>query len=178
MAKTAPVHTNEKHWYAVYTRSRCEKKMLDELINAGIEAYVPLRFEIHKWSDRNKRVDVPVINSYCFVHIDYDNDRYKIYKAYGFVAFVMHARKPVIIPNSEMDAMKQAVDSKLAIEVENHLLREGKRVRVISGPIKGAIGIVESLSDKNVRILLSTVGITLTVKLSEEMMFEEIDTEE
>lgn len=168
----------EKHWYAVYTRSRCEKKMLEELTMAGVTAYVPLRYEIHKWSDRRKRIDVPVINSYCFVYIDYEKERAQVYKSYGFVAFVQHERKPVVIPQREMDLMKQAVESKLAIEVENHLLREGKRVRVVTGPMKGAVGVVESLSEKNVKILLSTVGVTLTVKLTDEMFFEEIQDED
>lgn len=167
-----------KNWYAIYTRSRCEKKVFDQLTTYGIEAYLPLRYEIHKWSDRRKRIDVPVINSYCFVNINYNTERTKIYEAYGFVAFVQHDHKPVVIPQSEMDAMRQAVESKLAIEVENHLLRTGKKVRVISGPMTGAVGIVESLTDKNVKIVLSTVGITLSVKLTDEMFFEEIKDEE
>ncbi len=163
-----------KKWYAIYTRSRCEKKVYDQLVTIGIKAYLPLRYEIHKWSDRKKRIDVPVINSYCFVCIDYDADRTKIYQTYGFVAFVQHNRQPVVIPQAEMDAMKQAVDSKLAIEVENHKLRNGKRVRVISGPMTGAVGIVENITDKNVKIVLTAVGITLSVKLTDDMFFEEV----
>jgi len=33
----------------------------------GIEAYVPLKKEYHRWSDRVKLVDVPLIPSYVFV---------------------------------------------------------------------------------------------------------------
>ena len=58
---------DENPWYAVYTKSRYEKKLADNLREKGIEAYVPLRKVVRQWSDRKKLVAEPLIRSYCFV---------------------------------------------------------------------------------------------------------------
>ena len=56
-------------WYAVYTTSRAEKKVKQRLDESGIENYLPLRTEIRIWSDRKKKVSLPLIPGYIFVRI-------------------------------------------------------------------------------------------------------------
>lgn len=173
--------TIDRKWYAVYTKSRCEKKMLDYLTEVSLESYVPIRREVHRWSDRKKVVEMPLIHSYCFVKVDWENERAKVFAAPGFVNFVCHNRVAVPIPQSEIDLMRKTVDSMLAIEVENRLLREGKKVRILTGPMAGSVGIVESLSSKKVNIVLSAIGVTMIVDLNEDVQFEtvyDIDDEE
>ena len=57
-------------WYVVYTKSKQEKKVAEGLKKLGIEAYCPLVTVMKQWSDRKKKVEVPLINSYVFVNID------------------------------------------------------------------------------------------------------------
>ena len=57
-------------WYVLYTKPRQEKKVADGLIAIGIAAYCPLVTTIKQWSDRKKKVEVPLINSYVFVNIE------------------------------------------------------------------------------------------------------------
>jgi len=67
--------SDNKVWYAVYTRSRAEKKVLAELEAKNIECFLPLQKQLRQWKDRKKWVEVPLIPGYCFVHInriDYD----------------------------------------------------------------------------------------------------------
>ena len=56
-------------WYAVRTSSRAEKRIVCRLKEKGIEAYVPLRVEKKKWSDRIKTVETPLITCYVFVRV-------------------------------------------------------------------------------------------------------------
>ena len=58
-------------WYALYTRSRFEKKAAERLTEQGIEAYVPLQRVMRQWSDRRKQVLEPAIRSYVFVRINH-----------------------------------------------------------------------------------------------------------
>jgi transcription antitermination factor NusG len=44
----------EKKWYALYTRSRWEKKIHEALLEKGIESYLPLQKILKQWSDRRK----------------------------------------------------------------------------------------------------------------------------
>ena len=53
-------------WYAVYTAARAEKKVKERLDQIGIENYLPLRTEYRVWSDRKKKVSVPLISGYIF----------------------------------------------------------------------------------------------------------------
>ena len=58
----------ELKWFAVYTQSRAEKKVFERLTKADFEAFLPLTTVVKQWSDRKKKVKVPLINSYVFVN--------------------------------------------------------------------------------------------------------------
>lgn len=170
--------SRQRYWYAFYTRSRCEKKMYEFLLKQGITAYCPIRKELHKWSDRKKLVETPMVACYCFAFINMDDEKQILFDCDYFVAFVSEDRKPKPIPECEIDMMRKTVDSMLAVEVENRLLREGKRVRIMTGPMAGAVGIVEKLGDRKVNIVLSNVGITMSVKLTDDTVFETVPDDE
>ena len=48
------------HWYALYVKSRSEKKVLSQLEDMGLEAFLPLVTRIKQWSDRKKKVEEPL----------------------------------------------------------------------------------------------------------------------
>ena len=56
-----------KHWHALYVRSRSERKVLTQLEEMGVEAYLPLITLIKQWSDRRKKVEEPLFKSYVFI---------------------------------------------------------------------------------------------------------------
>jgi hypothetical protein len=54
---------HEKHWLVIYTKPRAEKKVNERLLEEGFETYLPLQKVIRQWSDRKKKVEVPLFNS-------------------------------------------------------------------------------------------------------------------
>ncbi|MEY4660481.1 MAG: hypothetical protein RLZZ42_433, partial [Bacteroidota bacterium] len=60
----------KKKWFAVYTRSRCEKKVAQMLTKRGIVNYCPLNKKLRQWSDRKKYIFEPLFPSYVFVYIE------------------------------------------------------------------------------------------------------------
>ena len=50
-----------KNWFAVYVRSRAEKKVAEALLQQGYEFFLPLKKTLRNWSDRKKWVDLPLI---------------------------------------------------------------------------------------------------------------------
>jgi transcriptional antiterminator RfaH len=60
---------SHKNWYAVYTKSRAEKKLHAQLSDKSINSFLPLRKELKLWSDRKKWVEEPLLPSYLFVQI-------------------------------------------------------------------------------------------------------------
>ena len=156
-----------KNWYALYTNSRAEKKVLDLMTQAGIDAYLPLRRELRQWSDRKKWVEVPVINSYIFVNIDPENTK-DVYKIPGVVAYVNHLGKPAIIPQHEIVAMQLTVENKLAFTVEQYTLRKGEVIRMTSGPLTGVEGEILQIKGRNKLYLkISHIGFMMSVDVSD-----------
>jgi transcription antitermination factor NusG len=60
-----------KYWHAIYVSSRAEKKVCENLSNKNIEAYVPVVKTIRQWSDRKKKIELPLISGYVFVRISF-----------------------------------------------------------------------------------------------------------
>ncbi|MDB9247000.1 UpxY family transcription antiterminator, partial [Odoribacter splanchnicus] len=84
-------------WYAVYTAARAEKKVKERLDQIGIENYLPLRTEYRVWSDRKKKVSVPLISGYIFVHIK-EETFVPVLTTPGVVTFLKEKGKAVAIP--------------------------------------------------------------------------------
>ena len=57
-------------WYVLYTNPKAEKKVAEQLNKIGIETYCPLVTKIQQWSDRKKKIEVPLFSSYVFVNIE------------------------------------------------------------------------------------------------------------
>ena len=154
-----------KKWYAIYTHPRNEKKVYKELELRGVEAYLPLRIQLRQWSDRKKKVEVPVISSYVFIKINLKQDRQLIYDTPGFYSFVSEQRAPKAIPDAEIETMRRTIDNSLTIEVENKLLTKGQNVRITSGPLQGIEGVIVDVKKNKINILLKTIGITLVTDI-------------
>ena len=89
--------TTTQQWYALYTKSRAEKKVAGELNKLGITNYLPIKRELRQWSDRKKWVEVPAISSYIFICIP--KERYNdVFQVNGIVAYVSYKGKAVTIP--------------------------------------------------------------------------------
>ena len=88
--------TNEKKWYALYTRYRHEKRVESQLLQKGIETYLPMRKILRKWSDRKKWITEPLFNCYVFIYSD---------KALGNGVF-SSIRDIVYIPPETFDKIK------------------------------------------------------------------------
>ncbi|MFO7999790.1 MAG: UpxY family transcription antiterminator [Marinilabilia sp.] len=159
-------------WYALYTRSRAEKKVYEQLKALDIQAYLPLKREKRQWSDRKKWVEVPVINSYIFVYITPSEYR-KVFEAFGVVAYVSHKGQAVPIPDREIEAMRRTIESKLSFSVESDTLKKGEKVTITSGPLKNIQGEVEEVrGNKKLYLRISHIGYMLVLNLDEVMRAE------
>lgn len=161
-----------KKWHAVYVSSRTEKKVSENLKNKGIEAYTPIVKTMRQWSDRKKMVELPLLNSYVFVKINpIDND--KVLQTKGVVNFVRSEGKIAVIRNFEIDQLKQLVELGYHLEANgiNKKYKEGDKIKITSGPLKGIEGYVLNTSeDKQIEVLLESIGQCIRVKLPKELL--------
>ncbi len=128
------------NWYAIYTRSRCEKKIYNSLLKSNYTCFLPLVKEKRKWSDRIKTVETPLLPSYVFVKIPASRIP-EIYRFPGFVKFVAKEGKPAIIREKEITILEKIIRNEFDIYpvYESNI---GEKVRIIKGPFRNMFGTV------------------------------------
>ena len=162
------------HWYAIYTKSRCEKKLVQRLTEKGIEAYIPLHKTIRQWSDRKKIVIEPLINSYVFVNVTAVN-YFKALNTKGASHYVWFAGKPAAIPSRQIELLKVITGSEMEVECLEPNIPAGTTVKVSSGPLTGLTGKLINHGGKNKvvvqidhidNVMLLTISPSLLVPVS------------
>jgi len=159
---------DENPWYAVYTKSRYEKKLAENLKEKGIEAYVPLRKVVRQWSDRKKLVAEPLIRSYCFVRPEPGPKQYsEVLETDGAVRFIWFSGKPAPIPNRQIDILKVITGSDIDVNILPGSFLKGSTVRITAGPLAGVIGELVSIAGKHrVLIKIDHLDQVLTISIS------------
>jgi transcription antitermination factor NusG len=152
------------NWYAVYTKSRAEKKLAGKLAEKGIEAYAPVRKVMKQWSDRKKMIEEPLIRSYCFVKVD--PGRYQdVLNTPGAVRYVWFSGKPAPIPDRQIDILKAVAGCDIPCEPVTGHFEPGTRVRVIAGPLQGLEGELVNQAGKN-RVIIRIDHLEQVLSLS------------
>jgi transcription antitermination factor NusG len=129
-------------WYALYTRSRFEKKMLGDLTDRRIEVFLPMREVISRWKDRKKRIWIPLFPGYLFVnHVDTPENRFRILNIPGAVRFVGFEGRANPIPDEQIQYVRKFLEASISIDPYPYM-QVGSRVEVVAGPLKGIRGIL------------------------------------
>jgi transcriptional antiterminator RfaH len=108
----------------------------------GVTAYLPLMSVYRRWSDRMKKVEVPLFNSYLFVrtHPVDQNHYYNILHTPGVVRFISFEGQPVPVPDHQIEALQRlSAEGYDLTPVEKPLL-PGTPVEIKQGPLKGIRG--------------------------------------
>ncbi len=131
-------------WYAVYVRHQNEYKISDILTNKiGIESLAPSR---KVWKKRGGRVEVfkkPILPTYVFIKTDLQSLGLRgFYSIPGVVGFVKSCGVPAPIAEDQVMSLERLGSSERPVhEMEYMKLKPNDRVRVIDGPLEGAIGL-------------------------------------
>lgn len=141
--------TVQKKWYAVYTKSRHEKKVANFLSEKGIENFLPLQKTLKQWSDRKKWVEEPLIRSYIFVNISNDKEYLEVLKTDGAVCFITFSGKPAAIPDFQINNLKLMLKAEVDYEMSNQDFQIGDPVMVEVGSLAGLKGKLVEFQGKN-----------------------------
>jgi transcription antitermination factor NusG len=149
----APGALYEKHWYAIYTRPRHEKRVKRFLEEKRVETFLPLTNEISRWADRRVTVTRPLFAGYLFANYSHALDTHSILATEGVVRIVGAGGTPLPVADEEIGTLRLLLDSRHPFNPHPYL-KAGQRVRVISGPLNGITGFVQKRKNKS-RIIIS-----------------------
>ena len=139
-------------WFAIWTRSRHEQVVREQLQQKQIDVFLPTITKWSRWKDRKKKIDWPLFPGYCFARFD-PRDRMPILKCTGVVSIVSVEGEPAPIPDHQLEGIRRVIESELAFD-PCPMLQEGMVVEVVHGPLKGVVGRLLRKSDK-ARLVLS-----------------------
>ncbi|RZJ51124.1 MAG: UpxY family transcription antiterminator [Flavobacterium sp.] len=151
------------NWYVVYTKPKWEKKVAEKLQQIGIACYCPLVTQVKQWSDRKKKIEVPLFNSYVFVQLP-DSERSSVFQVEGIVRYLFWLGKPAIVRNEEIDIIKKNLNSSNVSEISVTTIQVGDRIKLDSGAFSNQNAIVQEVSNTHYILVLESLGCVLKIK--------------
>jgi len=151
-------------WKVIYVKPRTEKKVEASLLKMGIRAYCPVVTEIHQWSDRKKKVQVPLLKSYVFVQPD-ERNLNAVFQVGHVVRYLFWLGKPAIVGDHEIKTMQDWLISKNT-EARVERIQPGDKIDIKTGPFKGTKGRVEEISKNRIQLILLDLDMKITLNRS------------
>lgn len=161
-------------WYAIYVKSRHEGVAYGQLQKKGVESYLPLVMKSRQWKDRRKMVEFPLFPGYLFVRVSpVPSEFVNVLKAKGVVSLICGEQgSPLPVPDREIDSLKIMMENGSNVDIYPSL-KEGVRVMVRKGPLKGACGVIISKEGGYMLVVnIDILGRSIGVKVCAE----DIDT--
>jgi len=132
----------ESNWYAVQTMARHEKRVAAQFEEKRVCTFLPLLGQIHRWSDRRVKVEVPMFSCYAFVRIVHTvEERLKVLQTPGVLGFVGSERQGTPIPEEQIESLRIAINEKIPC-FPHGFMGAGRRVRIRGGSLDGVEGIL------------------------------------
>lgn len=153
-------------WFAVQTRARHEKVVVQRLSDKGVTTFLPLVRQVHRWSDRRKTVDLPLFSCYVFAKLAPRNDEcLRVLLVDGVLRFVGPRGQATPIPDEQIDTIRTLVEEQLPY-CFHPFLKIGQRVRVRGGALDGVEGILVSRSgERTLVVSVNAIDRSLAVRI-------------
>jgi transcription antitermination factor NusG len=116
-----------------------------------------------QWSDRKKKVEVPLFNSYVFVRLE-EKDRPLVFQSPGAVRYLFWLQKPAMVREDEIATIKKWLSAPDAAEIEVSTYQVGDTIQVDSGPFVNQQAVVQEVTASHYVLVLESMGCVLKMK--------------
>lgn len=169
------MNNSVSEWYAVKTKSRHEQKVYENLINKQINTFYPTMEVWSRRKDRRKKIRASLFPGYLFVNcVLTDDNWFTISNIKGVASLVGVLDRATPIPQEQIDSIHVLLESGLPVNPHPYL-KEGERVEVVDGPLKGATGIYIKPDKKKRKLIVNVDILGRAVEVDIEPYFVEKD---
>jgi len=151
---------DSKKWFVIYTKPRTEIKVSKRLSVLGIDNYTPTRIEVRQWSDRKKKIAVPLLSSMVLVNI-HKKEVNKVFEVAGVLRYLFENQKRAEVSNEEVFAMKYYLENTYHSNKKEFAV--GETVKV---PLLEEEATVISVKGKNCLAQLKKLGAIVSFQLN------------
>ncbi len=157
----------ETYWLVCHTRPRCEKKLAALLKAEKFEHYLPLVNSVRKYGNQTKKFTKPLFPGYVFANVPVEL-KARIYQQELLARAITVIDVPLFL--KQLADVKAIVASGFELSVMP-LLKKGRRVKIIGGPLWGLEGFVDDPnSPHGVVLSVDVLQQGLLVRVSPELL--------
>lgn len=173
-AKATPAHfvhsddlspLGDLAWFAVHTKSACERLVYDALLRKGFKAYLPMNTRVIRHARQSQVVSRPLFPRYLFVGLNAERPVFgEVRKTHGVEWFVTNATKPVEVRAEVIAALRASEEGGLFDETRPKPsaridMAPGDRVTMLEGPFANiAATILTAPSERRIEVLMKLFG--------------------
>jgi transcriptional antiterminator NusG len=143
-------------WHVLWTRSNCEQLVHDQLHDRGFDLFLPRIGVWRRLGGRKEVGRVPLFPGYLFLRHAIDKRSYlEVRRTRGLVALLGESWDRLAhVPEVEIESIRTLLRSDLPVQPHPYL-KEGRRARVIRGPLAGVEGVLVGVRPEKGLLVLS-----------------------
>jgi transcriptional antiterminator RfaH len=157
------------NWYVVYTKPKWERKVAEKLNQLGIECYCPVITQVKQWSDRKKKVEVPLFNSYVFVQLP-DSSRNLVFQVAGVIRYLFWLGKVAIVRDEEIEIIKKNLSNTNISDVSVLPYKKGDKIKLEAGVFSSQNAIIQEVTNTHYILVLESLGCVLKIKYKKAIL--------
>jgi transcription antitermination factor NusG len=161
-----PLSLPAAQWYSIQTRYRFERKVTAQLQHKGLQTFLPLLEEFHRWSDRRQPVYVPLFSGYTFAYFELSAGvRMQLLHTEGVIGLISVRGVAAPIPAKQIEDLQRLLSQKVPCAL-HAFLKVGQHVRIRGGCLDGLEGILEQRGEKNLVISIESIqrAVAITIE--------------
>jgi transcription antitermination factor NusG len=155
----------QSHWFVLYTKPRSEKKLAEQLLDDGIQAYCPSKVEIKQWSDRKKKVETPLLPSMILVNIK-DGERDRVFNRKHAVRYLYWLGKPARVTSEEVESLRSMIEDSQFESRGLQKLKPGEKLDMTALGFEHVQGTVKFVNAQECWIVLENLGYVVKFRKS------------
>lgn len=149
------------YWFVLNVKRKNEIKIARLLEDNGFNVYCPTFTSVQNWSDRKKKVIKPLIGGHIFIKIK-EKERAKVFEILGVFKYLFYLGVPAKVPNKEIKILKDFLKEGTSIPLIDNI-KPGDNHLIANGPFKGKDGIVQEVGNNRLQVVLTELGIKVTL---------------
>ena len=152
-------------WLVLHTKPRQELKVAQRINELGVKAYCPSYKELKQYSDRKKKVEMPLLPSYVLVYVS-EKDRPIVFNISGVLRYVFWLGKPAEVRTEEVELLKESMRG-VYNKVSISSLKKGDNHTISYGPLKGFKGKILKIFKNKLKLELPSLGVLVSMHIAE-----------
>ncbi|MCL8006631.1 UpxY family transcription antiterminator [Gelidibacter japonicus] len=150
-------------WYVLITKPKHELKVAERLQENGFEVCCPTRIEVRQWSDRKKKVTVPLLPSMVLINIA-DKDRSQVFTFPGALRYLFWLGEPAVVPEKEVQVLKDIANQKQQV-LSTEKIEIGREIDLKDFGMTAKKGTVKYISGNQCWVVLHKLGYVIKLKI-------------